>query len=69
MNLKMEWMVKNFVLLMVEKRRENEMRSLFFYIAWYQEKKIGFFKSIYKGWWTAKELRDLEKSIVVLTRR
>lgn len=45
------------------------MRSLFFWISFHREKRIGFFKAIYKGFHTFKELYSMEKSIVKLVRR
>ena len=45
------------------------MRALLFWIKFHQEKKEGFFKSLYKGFLTFKELYSMEKSIVKLGRR
>lgn len=45
------------------------MKSLLYWIKFHQEKKEGFFKSLYKGFHTFKELYRMEKSIVKLGRR
>jgi len=45
------------------------MRALLFWISFHREKKEGFFKAIYNGFHTFKELYSMEKSIVKLGRR